>query len=468
VCSSDLVGALGIANMKANTAEFYDEIAATPDLQARYNLKKHEAEFIAREIREGAMIPAQTNALINTARGQISSGFARKFIDGWMLPFNLTEQASRRTLGLAAYRLEYERQIAGGKGEAKAKEAARRFAVDALNLTMGEDSVRNRPPAWRSGSQSFLYMYKVFPTTSIQLFSNLSRGGKIAMLASLWMLSGLQGLPFAEDLEDLIDTLAQALGFKVGSIRMEIAQFIDGIFPGMSPYFLQGVVNSAVPADIAGRVSIGNLFPGTGILLSGADVGRELTDIAGPAPSALIGSAQFFADLMRVPFSDRIQLVDVAREAPVTMLRATGDAVAYVKSDAIVDRRGYVVADDANAGVIAARLLGFYPAAAAEQYSAIRVATRVTDYQRDVVAGFRQAWIKATMEGDASRAREIEQAVDSWNEGAKGTGLEIADFRRRSQRALKEAQRPAKERTLRTTPKAGREDIEKAFDALSY
>jgi len=462
------VGALGIANMKANTAEFYDEVAKSKQLQDKYGLAVHEAEFIAREIREGAMIPAQTNALINTARGQISSGFARKFIDGWMLPFNLTEQASRRTLGLAAYRLEYERQIAGGRSEAKAKDAARRFAVDALSLTMGEYSVLNRPPAWRSGIQSFLYMYKVFPTTSIQLFSNMSRNGKIAMLASLWLLSGLQGLPFAEDLEDLIDTLAQALGFKVGSIRMEIAKFIDGVFPGMSPYFLQGVVNSAVPADIAGRVSIGNLFPGTGILLSGADVGRELTDIAGPAPSALLGSAQFFADLMRVPFSDRIQLIDVAREAPVTMLRAAGDAVAYAKSDAIVDRRGYVVADEANAGVIATRLLGFYPSEAAQQYSAIRVATRVTDYQRDVVAGFRQAWIKATMEGDTGRARDIEDAVDEWNKGAKGTGLEIADFRRRSQRALKEAQRPAKERMLRTTPKAGREDIEKAFDALSY
>lgn len=462
------VGALGITNMKANTAEFYDAVAKSRDLQTKYGLAAHEAEFIAREIREGAMIPAQTNALINTARGQISSGFARKFIDGWMLPFNLTEQASRRTLGLTAYRLEYERQITGGRSETKAKEAARRFAVDALNLTMGEYSVLNRPPAWRSGIQSFLYMYKVFPTTSIQLFSNMSRGGKIAMLASLWMLSGLQGLPFAEDLEDLIDTLAQALGFKVGSIRMEIAKFVDGIFPGMSPYFLQGVVNSAIPADIAGRVSLGNVFPGTGILLSGADVGRELTDIAGPAPSALIGSAQFFADLMRVPFSDRIQLVDVAREAPITMLRATGDAVAYAKSDAIVDRRGYVVADDAHAGVIAARLLGFYPSEAAQQYSAIRVATRVTDYQRDVVAGFRQAWIKATMEGNADRAREIEQAVDSWNKGAKGTGLEIADFRRRSMRALKEAQRPAKERTLRTVPKAGREDIERAFDTLSY
>jgi hypothetical protein len=462
------VGALGMTNMKANTAEFYDTVAKSKDLQTRYGLEAHEAEFIAREIREGAMIPAQTNALINTARGQISSGFYRKFVDGWMLPFNLTEQASRRTLGLAAYRLEYERQIGAGQSESKAKEAARRFAVDALNLTMGEYSVLNRPPAWRSGIQSFLYMYKVFPTTSIQLFSNLSRGGKIAMLASLWLLSGLQGLPFAEDLEDLIDTLAQALGFKSGSIRMEIAKFIDDVFPGMSPYFLQGLVNSAVPADIAGRVSVGNVLPGTGILLSGADVGRELTDIAGPAPSALLGSAKFFADLMRVPFSDRIQLIDVAREAPVTMLRAAGDTVAYAKSDAIVDRRGYVVADDANAGVIAARLLGFYPAAAAQQYSAIRVATRVADYQKDVVSGFRQAWIKAKLGGDDARARDIVSAVNDWNAGAKGTGLMIDNFVKNSQTALKEAQRPAGERTLRTLPKAGRADIEKAFDLLSY
>jgi hypothetical protein len=248
---------------------------------------------------------------------------------------------------------------------------------------------------------------------------------------------------------------------------MEIAKFIDGVFPGMSPYFLRGVVNSVVPADIAGRVSVGNLFPGTGVLLSGADVGREITDIAGPAPSAILGSAKFFADLMRAPFSDRIEAVDILREAPVTMFRAAGDTIAYAKSDAIVDRRGYVVADDANAGVIAARLLGFYPAAAAEQYSAIRIANRVSDYQRDVVAGFRQAWIKAKIGGDNARASEIEQAVRDWNKGAEGTGLEIDDFRSRSQRALKEAQRPAGERTLRTVPKAGRGDIEQAFDLLT-
>lgn len=462
------VGALGMTKMEANTAEFYDAVAKDKNLQAKHGLKAHEAAFIAREIREGAMIPAQTNALINTSRGQISSGFARKFIDGWMLPFNLTEQATRRSLGLAAYRLEYERQTAAGRSSEKAQEAARRFATETLNLTMGEYSVLNRPPAWRSGIQSFIYMYKVFPTTSIQLFANMSRGGQIAMLTSLWVLSGMQGLPFAEDIEDLLDTLAQALGFKSGSIRREIAKFVDGVFPGMSPFFLQGIVNSMVPADIAGRVSLGNVFPGTGVLLSGADVGRELADIAGPAPAALIGSATFFADLMRVPFSDRVQLLDVAREAPVTMLRAAGDAVAYAKSDAIVDRRGYVVADEANAGVIAARMLGFYPSAAAQQYSAIRIATRVANYQRDVVSGFRQAWIKAKMEGDEARARMVVRSVEQWNRGAVGTGLEIDNFVRNSERALREARMPAGERTLRTIPRANREEIEQAFDLLTY
>jgi hypothetical protein len=191
-------------------------------------------------------------------------------------------------------------------------------------------------------------------------------------------------------------------------------------------------------------------------------------DIAGPAPSALIGSAKFFADLMRVPFTDRIQLVDVAREAPVTMLRAAGDTVAYAKSDAIVDRKGYVVADDANAGVIAARLLGFYPSAAAQQYSAIRIAKRIDNYQKDTTAAFRQAWIKAKMEGDEERAREIVNSVEAWNKSAEGTGLTIGNFVKNSQRALKQAKMPAGERTLKALPKAGRADVEEAFDLMTF
>jgi molecular chaperone GrpE (heat shock protein) len=72
------------------------------------------------------------------------------------------------------------------------------------------------------------------------------------------------------------------------------------------------------------------------------------------------------------------------------------------------------------------------------------------------------------MQGDNDRASEIEEDVREWNKTAKGTAMEIGDFRNRSQRALKEAKRPTKERLLRTLPKESRADIERTFDILAY
>jgi hypothetical protein len=322
---------------------------------------------------------------------------------------------------------------------------------------------------WRGGIASWLYMYKVFPTVMAQLLANLSPGGKAGMIAALWLLSGLTGLPFAEDIEDIIDTLLQTLGFQNTSSRKIAGEVIDSVFPGMSPYVLRGAMNSFVGADIAGRTSAGNIIPGSGALLSGADIGRELTDIAGPIPSTLVDVAHTAVDSIRAPFSARVSAVDVLRASPVTMVRALGDTVAYSQSDSLINRKGYLVSDaEVTLPLLATRLMGFSPAATAEDYSKSRVATRVRDYQRDVVTGFRTAWVSAKMQGDNDRASEIEEDVREWNKTAKGTAMEIGDFRNRSQRALKEAKRPTKERLLRTLPKESRADIERTFDILAY
>lgn len=462
------VGAPGITSREANTAEFYDQIAADPAMQKRFGINAREAAFIAQEIRDGAMIPAQSNALVGTARGRTTQGWQQKFLDGWMWTFNVTEQASRRTLGLASYRLEFARKVAAGASEAEADAAARAFAVKALQYTMGEYSVLNRPPAWRSGIQSFMYMYKVFPTTSVQMFANLSRNGKIGMIAGIVLLSGIAGLPFAEDLEDLADTLAQRL--KIAGwqgARYETAKFIDSVLPGMSPTLLKGLVNEYVPADVAGRTSLGDLLPGTDILLAGSDPARSLGQIFGPAPSMLIGTAKFAADLAAAPFSTTTSMEDVLREAPITMARAVGDTYAYLQNGAVVDRRGYVVSDQMTAGTVLARALGFYPAEAAKQYEMIRSAKRMTDYQREVSTGFRTAWIKAMMRNDRARAREIEAAVEDWNAASAGTALEVRNFVKNSQRALKEARRPAIERTLKSAPDAAERDLQTMVDLLT-
>jgi len=359
--------------------------------------------------------------------------------------------------------------MAAGKSAKEAQQEATDFAIKSIDLTLGEYSVLNRPPAWRGGITSFIYMYKTYPTTTIQLLANLSRPYQLSMLAAIWALSGVAGLPFAEDFEDLIDTIAQGLGFRQGSIRAEVIRHIEKSFPGWSATFFKGIVNVHGGPDIASRTSLGNIVPGTGAFLAGADVSRELADILGPAAGFISGTAKTARDLIVFPFSASKSLEDVARESPVTLLRLMGDSYAYMQSGAVVDRRGYVVSKEMDMGTIFTRLAGFYPASAAAQYDVIRIANRETDYQKEAVAGFRHAWIKATLRGDTQGAADIMDSVRAWSEVTRGTALDIppGQFSVGNARALREAQRTAVERTLRAAPRAAQEDIRGLVDALT-
>jgi polysaccharide pyruvyl transferase WcaK-like protein len=127
-----------------------------------------------------------------------------------------------------------------------------------------------------------------------------------------------------------------------------------------------------------------------------------------------------------------------------------------------------VVSDEVSAAVILTRLAGFYPQAAAEQYEIIKLSTRMTDYQKEVSAGFRQAWIKAMVRNDMDQARSIVEAVNDWNDGAQGTALEIKNFEANARKALREATRPASERLLKSAPKGAREDIDQVTQLFGY
>jgi len=455
-----------ISDTRLNTAEFYDEIATSESMQTEFGLADHEARFIATEIREGTMIPAQMNMLTELALGRIKSAAFRRVIEGYMWTFNATERGSRRSAGLAAYRLEYKRRLDAGFSPAQSSEFARQFAVETLRSTLGEYSVTNRPAAWRSGIQSFLYIYKIFPTTSIQMLSRLPREGQIKMLGSLLILSGVSGLPFAEDLEDMIDTIAQRLGLGSASIRKEAASLADSILPGSSPIFLSGIMRAYLPGDVASRTSLGDFIPGTGVLLAGSSTTREVAEVAGPAWSMISGVGTALNTAFKAATTEQVTLEDVLRNAPITGARMLGDAAAYIDSGAVVDRRGYVVSPEMHWGVIVSRLMGFYPSAAANQYDIIRISKRIADYQREVSAGFKYGWIRAKIRGDEREARAIMNAAKQWNASNRDKGMQINISN--WSRSLREAKRPALERLRRSAPKAARRDMERVAELIGY
>ena len=468
---------------RLNTGEFYDMMAQDDAegarLRKKYRMTVDEAIFIRDEILEGVMIPAQSNALLGTTRGYIRAAFGRKAVDTWMWIFNQTEQASRRSLGLAAFRLEYARQKAAlpenrtVQQDKEAWERARKFAVEMLDQTVGRYDVSNRPPVWRAGLPAMMYMYKVFPTTSIQMLKNLPRRAQIGFLLSLFFLSGIRGFPFAEDLEDMIDTIAQGLGLQWRGTRIEMAKAIDGVMPGVSPIFIRGVINQFSTGDVGIRTQLGDFVPGTGMFLAGANQFREISEIGGPMIGMMSALGETIPNAIRattgiVTGNEKTTLNDVFRNSPITIMRAFGDAWAYNETGAIVDRRGYVISPDMHAGHILGRLMGWYPASAAQQYDVVQAATRLTNYQREITAGYRVAWIKAKMAGDDAKARRIVEDVNAWNEGARGTALEIRNFLRNSNRALRTAIQPAADRTIDRSPTAARQDMDMVVDLLTY
>jgi hypothetical protein len=150
------------------------------------------------------------------------------------------------------------------------------------------------------------------------------------------------------------------------------------------------------------------------------------------------------------------------------MVRAWADALAYVDSGGVVDRRGYIVSDELSAMEVMARAMGFYPTAAAEQYGIIRISQRVANYQRDMAATFYNAYVQARLRGDTAQANQVVREVREWNQEAKGTGLEISNFQQNAIRRLRDARRSATERTTRYAPKTVREQYDRAVELLGY
>ncbi len=103
-------------------------------------------------------------------------------------------------------------------------------------------------------------------------------------IAMLLLMSGAGGLPFMEDAEDLIDGAAQMMGYNLSSKQWRKQLLADVMGKEIADFVEQGVSGlPGAPVDVSGRMGLGNLLPGTGLLLSKQNRERDLLEVAGPA-----------------------------------------------------------------------------------------------------------------------------------------------------------------------------------------
>ena len=150
------------------------------------------------------------------------------------------------------------------------------------------NSKANRPEWARGPIGSVVMTFKQFNISYIELAKRLYTTDKKAfgiLMLHLFVLAGAAGLPFAEDIEDILDTIGQWMGYDTNtraSLRKAVAGMVG---EDIGDFLLHGV--SAIPGmpiDVSVRMGFQNLIPGTAMLkVSEPDATRDILELLGPA-----------------------------------------------------------------------------------------------------------------------------------------------------------------------------------------
>ncbi len=422
-------------------------------LRKEAGIEQHTAEFLLSETQKGGLQAALFNALMGSSRGSITNPRLISAINKWMAPFTYTEQLNRRVSAIASYEMEYARAIASGESEKEAVHIAKREARITVEQSQGEYGMFNRPKVARGSILQFPFMYKQFPITSVQLLTRMPPAGRVYYLSLLVFVAGIKGIPFADDLMDLVDTLMQHFGIKKKTVETELNNFFDALSPGLAPYAMRGVLDNITGGTISTRIGMGDLLPLTGSLKEGASFKHETINALGPVAAAGKGIVttgwnllEYGAEAVGIK-SDKSNIIDVLREFPMTGVRALFDSISYMDTGQITNSRGQVLSREMDNKTVLMRMLGFYPSVASRQNDIVRMAKQTGDYAKSVRADFRNAWVKATINKDTGLARSIETSVDEWNAVAgNDSPFYISNFIKSANRSLREWEKPPSER----------------------
>ena len=462
-------------NMRSpSLAEFayVNEVATSQELQNKHGLSEDEAVALRDATAEGVLQAAQFNALVGTARGGVNSNKTAAAIKGWMYMFSFTEQMNRRTTYLAAYRLERDRQLAAGASLADAQERAAEFGRKAVNTSQGEYAMYNRPEMARGNFLQYIFMYKQFVIISVELMRGMNYKGRLYFLGLLLLFSGVKGIPFADDLMDLVDTLAQKFGIKMGSVEKEIMKFSDALVPGASPYVMRGILDRAFGGTISTRLGFGDLIPLTGVFKAGADPWREAENFVGPVYNGIQGAimttgalAKYGAEVIGLK-DDTTRFVDILRDSPVSAIRGVADGFTYLSDGRITNAKGNVISNDVPFHVPIVRMMGFYPSIATVSNDIVRINKFSDAYVKSMKLNYTQAYVKASLNNDIDEANRILQMVNEHNREHRGTEFEFRNFVRSANKSLKMARQPTVLRYRKIAPKNVRSEIDEMMEIL--
>lgn len=415
-------------------------------------------------LRHALQIAAQDGSLFDTeqyqfmglSRGQeySLSGRTQGAVKLWMTPFRLAEQYNRVSAFIAAYKV--------AKSNKLDNEAAHKQAQETVFGTQFRYDEANRPALADSGVGSLFFVFKSFPIFMMETMTFLAKTNPksaVFMLGMLVLMAGVEGLPFAEDLEDLIDVLAQRLfGEPFNSkrwLRNTLKSASEAVVGAdLSGVLMHGVANSLTGLNFASRVGAGNLIPGTRIGAADTDYRRAMDEILGPVGGMVTGIVGGADALSKGDFLEAAK-----KGLPLAAKNAVKGWEQFEKGYA-TDAGGRKLVDVGSWEAFW-QSLGFSSAALSQVYESDTIDRRTVAFYNDIRTQFTKEMVSAIRDGDRAAAQEIGQAIMAWNQAHPDMPVAMSPASLRRQVAL--AGMPLNQRTLLTMPKYLRGQSEAAI-----
>ncbi|MFN5939298.1 MAG: PLxRFG domain-containing protein, partial [Polaromonas sp.] len=372
------------------------------------------------------MAQAQGKATLKPGDGTLTgdamakgSNALSKLSLAWGKVFGLAEQFNRRTTFIAAYRTAIEQKLGNPAA----------FAEKAVNETQFVYN-KGAKPRWARGAVGgVLFTFKSYSINYVELLSRMANSGpegkKAALLALgvLFLMSGAGGLPFAEDIDDLIDGVMQRLGYNFSSKQAKQA-FLTGMLGRDGAQFVEKGISglAGVPIDVSGRLGMGNLIPGTGLLTKKQNYGRDLLELAGPAGDLAKRSLEAVGKVVDGNITGRTgALVTMSPTATRNVIQAVDMANMGMYRDAtgkkVIDTDGY----DAFA-----KAIGFQPNDVARVQDATRQVQNMIGQNKMRESEIANQWAQGLFEKDAGKVQDARDALKRWNEDNPSAPIRIA------------------------------------------
>lgn len=383
----------------------------------------HEIHQLMAEAR-GAYSPTGLSKLLG---GQYARGVSvtQRVLKGWGAFFAMAEAFNRRTTFIAAYRIAV----------ANSHPDPFDFAAQTVADTQGLYNKGNRPNWARGAVGATLFTFKQFSISYIEWLKRLPAKQRLRALAILFLAAGLQGLPFAEDIEDIIDAVGQWLGYGTNT-KQWLRQHAADLLGEMGGQFVNHGISAFLPLDISARMGLGNLIPGTGLLKrSNPEKGRDVVEFLGPvggvAGKLLEGNV-----------------------AGAFVPKAIMDAVTGIRmhmTDEFRNPDGQLIARDITLGEAVTKGVGFNPDRIARQGRKVMQNAqdiRLVNATEDRIAA---KWAQGIIEKDAKKTAEAQRDLKEWNE--KNPSMRIAIEARQLQQRVAKLHQTREERTIKRAPK---------------